>query len=260
MQRLIARMNRARCWRSTWRVYGFQFFAPTLDRALYLAFHKFGISGADERVLLERLIRPGDHVLDIGANIGLYTAVIARAAGLKGRVLAFEPMPDMAEALRKAVEWNQLDSVTVHPVALGDRNGTLRMARQSFNSGDNRVTSEGSIEVPVLCGDALVDFPALDVIKIDVQGYELPALRGLSSALARSPQLRILFEFWPKGLALAGTDPADFVRFLQDAGFALYQILPHATLAPIPWERIADHLISRPWGPCANFVASRGPL
>ncbi len=257
MKAWIQGINAWPLWRSSWLVFGARLYAPTLDRAMYLALHKCGISGTDERGLLESLVEPGHCVLDIGANVGLYTAVLSRAVGPSGRVHAFEPMPVLADAVRRLIEINRLANVSLHAVALGAGPGTVRMSARAFNSGDNRIRPDGALAVPVARGDDELAGCAVDFIKIDVQGYELPALRGLGGVLGAARPMKILFEYWPRGMELAGFRARDLIEFLDAAGFGAHRIAANRQLLPIRWSDLDRHLVGRPWGACQNFVAAK---
>lgn len=200
----------------------------------------------------------GMHVLDIGANIGVYTAIMARCVTMSGTVMAFEPMPRMQEALRRVVEWNGLSWITVCPVALGDEEGEVEMATRSFNSGDVRVHAGGEWRVPVCRGDGIITTGSVDFIKIDVQGYEIQVLRGIRALLERSIHVKILFEYWPKGIEMAGNKPETMTDCLREMGFNLYRIAEPMRLLRIPWGDINLYCQNRPWGACANFVAAHG--
>lgn len=258
MKTLVQRWNSSPVWAARWKVKGFSVFAPTLDRSLYLALHKFGLAGSGEARLLERLVSRGDRVLDIGANVGLYTALLSRCVGPAGSVLAFEPMPVLADAVQRLVAWNNLGNVSLFPFALGDADGVVQMSTQAFNSGDNRIGPSGNVAVPVRRGDELIECPAVEFVKIDVQGYELRALRGLTGLLRRSPRARIFFEYWPRGMQLAGDDPAELPVFLDGLGFRLMYINQELGLEGIPWSEIDRRLVRRPWGSSQNFIAERG--
>jgi FkbM family methyltransferase len=255
--RMFRLLNTAPCWRSTWRVYGMRFFGPTLDRVIYLVLHKYGFVGRREKALIETLVTPGQQVLDVGGNIGLYTALMARCVGNQGRVGAFEPVPMLAGALRCAIDWNALSQVELHPVALGETDGTVKMCVRPFNSGDNRIHRTGDVEVPMRRGDSLLSGWRVDFIKMDVQGYELPVLRGLSKTIAGSDQLKILFEYWPAGIQRAGFCPLDFTSCLESSGFDLMRLGASGCQDRIRWSEIDLHLSKRPWGDCGNFVAVR---
>jgi FkbM family methyltransferase len=229
-QRLLSGINRAPVWRRELRVWGQRLFVPTADRLLYAWLHRAGFMGRAEHRFFRGVLRPGMTVADVGANIGLYSLFFAKLVGQRGAVYAFEPEPDLFAALDRARRLSAAENLHAHPVALGDRPGKLRLRRSFFNSGDNRLSSAAAgdepkandPEITVAAGDELLsEVPVADFIKIDVQGWELHALRGLSATIRRSPGIQIYFEFWPHGLRAAGCEPAELLGFLEEHGLAI---------------------------------------
>jgi FkbM family methyltransferase len=198
-------------------VWGQPLSLPSADRLLYAVLHRAGLLGRAERRFFPRVLQPGMTVLDIGANIGLYALFFAQLVGASGQVHAFEPDPGLYAALRRGRELASPENLHLYPLALGDRPGRHVLQRSWFNSGDNRiVTSAGAAaadapEIDVARGDdALADVPTVDFIKLDVQGWELHVLRGLSATLARSPAVRLFLEYWP-------------AAFVQERGLTLHR-------------------------------------
>ena len=134
--------------------------------------------------LLEAL-RCGDVVLDVGAHVGYYTVIAARAVGQEGRVAAFEPRPMTARFLRRNVELNSLSNVRVYEAAVGEQAGTAWFEGRT-GTGTGHLAARGDIEVPVLVLDELVEsgeLPPPSLIKIDVEGGELDVLNGAMRTL-----------------------------------------------------------------------------
>lgn len=202
-------------------------------------------SWADHETALFRAhIEPGAQVLDLGANIGWFSvqAVLAGA-----HVHAFEPVPDIAEVCERNVARAMQRGpgrCTVHRVAAGERRERARIALHEKNFGDNRVLDETharpsdmpiarEIEIEIAPVDDLVRGP-VRFAKIDTQGSEWFALRGMQRTLAESPNLGLLLEFWP--YALRGASPRELLELLVASGFTLGK----ATEAPYPMsaERI----------------------
>ena len=136
-------------------------------------------------------IAPGDWVLDVGANLGHYTARLAALVGERGRVLAFEPVPDTFEWLAANVRRAGLRNVSLFNAAACDRCGLVGMTVPAFPSGwpnpyEARVAAApGALTVLGLAIDALAIPAPVALVKIDVEGHELPALRGMRGLLER---------------------------------------------------------------------------
>jgi FkbM family methyltransferase len=218
--------NDAKLWRRRVRVWDRTVKASSLDRLVYLLLHRNGLMGLAERRLFNDLIDPGMHIVDIGANIGLYTLLLAQLTGPDGRVYAFEPEPTLFRTLRRNCLSNGATQVTTVNCALGCEPGRVTFYRSIFNSGDNRLGSFGwqgqGLEVAVARLDDVLPSHCIDFIKIDVQGYEGQVLAGMDKVFAASPRLCIYLEFWPYGLRAAGTQPQEILDHLLERGFRLH--------------------------------------
>src|SRR5258708_847593 len=96
---LVAQLNLLPMWRRQLAVWDRQMLAPSLDRLLCLALHRWGIMGKSDRAFLEQRIMPGMTVIDVGANLGIYTLLFSGLVGRSGKVIAIEPEPDMFASL-----------------------------------------------------------------------------------------------------------------------------------------------------------------
>jgi FkbM family methyltransferase len=253
----LRKLNGARLWRRRLRVGGDTFRAPSLDRLVYLLLHRAGWMGGEEGRLLGGLVAPGATVVDVGANLGLYTALLARAAGPAGRVYAFEPEPTLYRALCANCRRNGLANVTPRNCALGRQAGRVAFYRSPLNSGDNRlgpVGGDSGLEVEMAPLDAALPQPRVDFIKMDVQGYELQVLEGMERVFAASPNLEIYFEYWPAGLRAAGTRPEALLEHLADRGYRLYRLEDGGRRRVTDFARLGDRLTG--WR-FVNLLASR---
>jgi FkbM family methyltransferase len=219
---LIATFNRLPVWRQRLRVWDFTLTAPTFDRWLYLWMHRLGRMGRAEADFFQQVIRPGMHIADVGANLGLYSLLLARCTGPAGRVYCFEPDALMAGALRWNLAANDAAHVEVFECAAGAAPGQAVLQRNSMNSGDNRLglttgttLHSEQASVPVCALQDALRGRRLDFIKMDVQGWEGEALRGVAGLLDANPGLKIHFEFWPHALRLAGTEIAQLADTLR---------------------------------------------
>lgn len=195
-----------------------------VDPADSLQLAKSGMFEPLETALLRDLIKPGDRVLDIGANMGYYTVLFADWVGASGIVDAVEPDPDNFALLdANTRDFQQQGRVHLHTLALSESSGTAKLFHSKDNVGMHRlydsICCDGSFkEVAVCRGDDLALAP-LDVIKIDIEGYEAFALRGLSDTLTNSPNLKILCEFSPLSMMEAGVQPVQWLEWMEVMGF-----------------------------------------
>ncbi len=183
-----------------------------------------------ETELLTSLIRPGHVVVDIGANIGYYTLVFARAVGPAGHVVAFEPDPDNFRLLAHNLRSNGYRNVTLVPSAVSDRAGSASLFLSAENKGDHRLydSHDGrqSRTVSTVTVDEVLarcDGP-IDLVKMDIQGAEAKALEGMRRTLERHPDASLATEFWPIGLARAGSTARDYLASLEAIGWRMLHI------------------------------------
>jgi FkbM family methyltransferase len=178
---------------------------------------------AAEIALLEKVIRPGDTILDIGSNIGFYARILSKLAGDQGRVFCFEP--DKRNYARLESNTRKLGNVTLFNAAVSDRPGTLKVYRSKLLNVDHRtypvsgydsVEETAAVSIDGLLEQGLISAPK--VIKIDIQGYELAALRGMEQTLKSTHPL-IIAEFWPHGFIRAGTSAVEFFDYLSNLGY-----------------------------------------
>ncbi|HEY4075155.1 MAG TPA: FkbM family methyltransferase [Herbaspirillum sp.] len=189
---------------------------------LYVAWK--AISDRRERALFRRLIRPGMHIVDVGANIGIYTRFFSGLSGYTGHVHAFEPAPANFRRLQQNV--GSIANVSLNHAAIGGHGGTIKLFisdelnvdHRTFDSGDGRL----GIDVPLVSLDSYFSSgERVDLIKIDVQGFELSVLQGAARVLQENCDIKVLMEFWPYGLVKASVVPSDVIDFIQSLGFEI---------------------------------------
>ena len=166
----------------------------------------FGTYEPELRALMRRYLQLGGVAVDVGANVGWHTLLMARLVGSSGRVLAVEANPSVRERLAEHLKANHLSNVTIVPLALGSRPGSLRFLAppvDSIGAGDGHVAGEKDkdaphlVETEVTTLDALAEREELrrmDFVKIDVEGFEWPVLQGAANALAKFRPV-VCFEF-----------------------------------------------------------------
>jgi FkbM family methyltransferase len=173
-------------------------------------------------------LRPGDVVWDVGANVGLYTILMATAVLPGGKVLGFEPMPACCERLAKNIAANDAPHVEGVPLALGCRSDRLYIMQCSSGlEGDIRIVTEapaGTPSVEVIPGDVLRSQRGLAVpnmVKIDVQAAEEDVIIGMEATL-KDPACRVIICEIHYAIYASRGDPNAPVRIerlLRDYGF-----------------------------------------
>lgn len=145
-----------------------------------------------EAQLVAPLACPGDHVVDVGANIGYYLLLWERLVGPGGFVHCIEPEPDNLVELERNIEANRLSNVRLHRVAAGATDGTVSL-RPGLNSG---VDPNGTVRTPLRRLDSL-GVERVDLLKVDVEGYEGEVLSGgLGMLQERRPAIFLEVHPW----------------------------------------------------------------
>jgi FkbM family methyltransferase len=214
---------------------GLQMIGRTIGHVAHLRAWQEGREEAQMTALFKQAVAPGDTVLDIGGYLGYFTLLAARAAGPSGRVVVVEANPQSQVLLERNIERNGFtDRVALHRTAVAEKPGTATFywdASDGSTSGLARPDNlGGTYEVPVATIDSLLEGePALDVVKIDIEGGEVGALAGMHNTLANAkPGLKLFIELNPDALANAGTSGHALLAQLRGAGFDI-DVIDEAT-------------------------------
>jgi FkbM family methyltransferase len=221
-----------------------------------------GLYERRETAFFNQICKPGMTFLDVGANTGYYSARAISLMRGSGRIIALEPDPDARRYLESTREANNCSFMSIAPVAASDCEGISQLYKNEHNGGDNRLYANdlGSTSVTVQCEpvDSVLrslGVRAVDLIKMDVQGFEGRVLSGMTNTLKGSPNVTLLMEFWPWGLEQAGSKAGDVLQMLGSLGFSLFELMKGGLLRPI-----GDHqsFIERLPGPVhSNIVGFR---
>lgn len=180
--------------------------------------HVVGLDG-EKPVLKDfaETVEPGDVVYDIGSHLGIYGCLSAKKAS---KVYCFEPHPGNISALRANIELNNLGNVRVCECALSDSETTYMMPGQDTRANAS-ISETGDVEVKVVKGAKLVENGSIEppeVVKMDVEGHEYEALKGLGDVLQDS--CRILYcEVHPQDLEDSGRTEEELYELIQKLGF-----------------------------------------
>jgi FkbM family methyltransferase len=236
---LLHRMAAGHGWRDTLPLDGADF-EVSLDDLIGRTIYLNGTWERENTSLIHATVKPGDIVFDVGANTGYFTLLFSRLAGASGRVFAFEPVPSTRDVLLRnlaAAPWSA--NVQVLPLALSQSAGTvlINVAGPS-NTGASHViaaeandygrTAAGAVEtLTITCatGDEIwlrEGKPPVDLVKIDIEGHELHALKGMCAMLAGLPEIRVLVEVRDHFLRAAGGSAAELFDLMRTLGFHAY--------------------------------------
>ncbi len=181
-----------------------------------------------ERQLLAANLANGAVAVDAGANIGIYSRFLSKCVGPSGFVHSFEPAAENFAHLSAVAE--ALPNVRAHQSAVGAKTGEqLLYISEDLNVDHRLYPAEGekrqtiSTEVIAL-DDYFKPGARVDLIKADIQGYELYALHGAQRVLTDNPSIKLLLEFWPHGLREAGSSARSLLSFLEGHAFEVYRV------------------------------------
>jgi FkbM family methyltransferase len=179
---------------------------------------------------ISRNVKQGARIIDIGANFGWYSLLLAQHLHQECHIDAFEPHPVTSAWLRQHLDMNRVTCVALHTVALGEREASLAIHDVKDNSGgaylDAAADDPGVASVRVITLDQFAEDAGLDridFIKLDVEGFERAVLAGGAQTLARfKPPLMV--EVCPANLARQGCTAADLLVQLRQLGYVDFRI------------------------------------
>jgi FkbM family methyltransferase len=228
---------------SVLRIFGNKLYqhAFPIYRPVYAAYKAYADHAV--RQLLRQVLVPGAVAIDAGANIGIYSQFLSRCVGPTGVVHAFEPSPENFKRLQSAAR--NLSNVRLSQAALGERTRSCELYVSDTLNVDHRTyaTEQDSRRVIPINLVALDDYfevgQRVDLVKMDIQGYELNALRGANRVLAENPAVKLLLELWPYGLKQAGASWLELVDTLRGKNMLIYEITSQR-LAPFDVDSVRE--------------------
>ncbi len=197
-----------------------------LCKYIYFSFEEAEIA------FLKKYLKKGDVFFDIGANIGLFTLHASRKVGNEGRVYSFEPTPLTYNRLLDNIELNNIKNATVENIGLSEKKDILKFnislsAYDAWNSfaNLNDVGDFNSMEVPVISIDQyLIDnkIDRVDLVKIDVEGWELFVLKGSLHLLSPDNAPVLMIEFTETNAFSAGYYCGELFDYVESFGYNWY--------------------------------------
>ena len=196
---------------------------------------------------MERILRPGMTMLDIGAHHGFFTLLGSRKVGGGGRVLAFEPSPRERRKLLRHLRLNRCTNVQVEACALGSAPGEMDLfVVMGSETGCNSLRPPNTpqptkrVRVPVLTLETSLErvkMPQVDFIKLDVEGGELDVLKGADGLLARRPRPFLLSEVQEIRTEPWGYAAREIIEFLRARGYWWFALQTDGSLMPVPADQ-----------------------
>lgn len=208
--------------------YGYRIKVPLSD---WLGQHVYATGDYEPPTskLISQIVAPGDCVIDIGANIGFFTLLLAKQVGPTGHVFSFEAIPDLRAAIESNIRLDQFENISLFDTAASDREGTFEFflgpeSHLGISSLRPIQRASESIQVKTTPLDCLgFEKHRIAMAKIDVEGAELAVLRGMREILDRDhPDL--VLEVTDKFLNEFGDSGEELFELLQSFGYKIYEI------------------------------------
>jgi FkbM family methyltransferase len=184
--------------------------------------------------LLASMLRPGMTVLDVGAHIGYFSLLAAKAVGPTGHVWSFEPDPGNRASFEQNIEANGMtDRISVVPLAVASAVGEGVLHRVAGDTGSSSLyhrNGAGSeqLAVGMTSLDAWTDsegWPSISLVKVDAEGAEGAVLAGMAGLIERNPKIVVILEFQADTIEVAGDDPIEFLKRLKDMRWNRIELL-----------------------------------
>ena len=181
-----------------------------------------------ETEIVKQVVKEGDIVIDVGAHIGYYTLIFAKIVGNKGKVFAFEANKKNFEVLEKNVLKNNFKNIICENMIVSDKIGKVQMYSLDSSTA-NRLFDEGNnenIEVDSITLDEYFKKRSkkIDFIKLDIQGAEPLAIKGMNKIIEDNSELKIIQEWWPDGIKKFDIEPTEHIINLQKKGYEIIEI------------------------------------
>lgn len=209
---------------------GFKLFIDSQDEIMVSTFNEIKDYEIATTKVIKNLVKDKMTVVNIGANIGYFSLLMAKLVGPRGKVISFEPLPKNVELLRKNVEANGFTNVKIVQKAVSNKTGKGNFwlpntALQSFLSEKGAWRTE-KFEVETTTLDDFIENTdeKVDFVMMDAEGSEKIVLEGMANTIKQNADLDIITEYNPHPLKLAGSDAKSLLDTIQKYGFFMFKI------------------------------------
>jgi len=181
-----------------------------------------------ETELVKQEIQEGDYVVDVGAHIGYFSLIFSKIVGKQGKVFSFEAEPSNFEILKKNLKENNIQNVICENIAISDKIGKIKLFTSESSTGNRLFSSKGGnfieVESNTLDNYFGTKIKNIKFIKLDIQGGEPLAIKGMKKIIEENNSLKIMLEWWPNGIKKLGENPESHLELLEGVGYQILEI------------------------------------
>jgi FkbM family methyltransferase len=174
-------------------------------------------------LFIRNYLNKGDTVWDVGANIGYFTLEFARSVGPGGKVLSFEPHPEIFKVLQLNVSRNRYQNINLQNVACGEETSISKLYFSTENEGNHKIvensSSNDSVDTKVVKLSTYLETHAPRLIKMDIEGAELLALKGLGADYLKNNSVDFVIEYHPYEMSFFNIEGEELLDFFIEAGY-----------------------------------------
>jgi len=174
-------------------------------------------------VFLRNHIQKGQTVWDVGANIGYFSLEFARSVGPEGKVLSFEPHPEIFEVLQRNIRRNKYKNIRLHNQACGASVGETKLFFSTENEGNHKIIENSNSNnfalTQVVTLSSFLNEYSPSLIKMDIEGAELLALQGLGQENLKNLAIDFVIEYHPYEMSFFDIEGEQVLDFFMSSGY-----------------------------------------
>ena len=192
-----------------------------------------------EERFLEDYLKLGDRMIDVGANIGTLSLRASTLVGAEGEVFSFEANPTLSEFIKDNQTLNQFTNIKIYNLAVGDSNGTIYFALNKSDDRSRVHLSDQGIAVEKQPLDRVIPDTPIDLLKIDVEGYEKWVFQGAEKTIQNSQV--VMFESIPANTEHYQYSVRENFQFLLDRGFQIFKLGANKTMYSVDIDQVSQY-------------------
>jgi FkbM family methyltransferase len=174
-------------------------------------------------IFLRKHLQKGQTVWDVGANIGYFSLEFARSVGPKGKVLSFEPHPEIFQVLQRNIRRNNYLNIITHNQACGSSLGETKLYFSTENEGNHKIIENSNSNnfaiTPVVTLSTFLKEYSPSLIKMDIEGAELLALQGLGQENLKNLAIDFVIEYHPYEMTFFDIEGVQVLDFFMSSGY-----------------------------------------